>query len=254
MLQAAFDESGTHDNSPVTCVAGYIFEHDQAWRFDREWGEALDSYALDHFHMADCAHGVGNFKRLSKPERAALCTKLIGIIKLRARIGIIASACEDVVARYREPDANLSGSSYVICLQWCMAGISSWVAKHGIKEPIALFFENGHHLQKRADEAMRWLQDQAVLREGINYASHSFVDKKRVRSIQAADLLAWEWQKEWRRSIERRSRRLSFDSLIGLTHIHMHLGEAHLQSIVQKATTENPSYHEFLIKEQHFSK
>ena len=66
MMEAYFDESGTHDSSPVMCVAGYLFSAEQAARLDLEWADVLDRYKLSHFHAADCAHGVGEFKNLDR--------------------------------------------------------------------------------------------------------------------------------------------------------------------------------------------
>jgi len=65
MLEAYFDESGTHRGSPVMCVAGYLFDSDQAFRLDQEWGATLADFGLSHFHAVDCAHGKGEFESLT---------------------------------------------------------------------------------------------------------------------------------------------------------------------------------------------
>ena len=43
MVEVYFDESGTHDGSPVMCIAGYVFSADQALHLDREWSSVLAS-------------------------------------------------------------------------------------------------------------------------------------------------------------------------------------------------------------------
>ncbi|MES1158856.1 MAG: hypothetical protein ABUL42_03075, partial [Terricaulis silvestris] len=39
-LQAYMDESGTDDESPVLCVAGYVFRKKKAKQFCRRWERA----------------------------------------------------------------------------------------------------------------------------------------------------------------------------------------------------------------------
>ena len=61
MMEAYFDESGTHRDSPLMCVTGYIIDADQCRRFQTEWDEVLSKYGVPYFHMSDCAHGTGVF-------------------------------------------------------------------------------------------------------------------------------------------------------------------------------------------------
>ena len=58
MVEAYFDESGTHDESNAICVAGYLFETEQAIRLDQEWAEVLSCFGLTHFHAHHCARRI----------------------------------------------------------------------------------------------------------------------------------------------------------------------------------------------------
>jgi uncharacterized protein DUF3800 len=87
IVHAFFDESGSHADSPVLCVAGYAFERREARLLAKEWAAVLRQYRLPFFHMVDCAHGNENFAALSRQQRIKVATSLIGIVKRRAAHG-----------------------------------------------------------------------------------------------------------------------------------------------------------------------
>lgn len=244
MVQAYFDESGTHHGAPVTCVAGYLFESEQCLRLDSEWKEALDQFGIQYFHMADCAGGGKLFRGRSIAERDNLERKLIGIIKRRARIGVVASVRPEDHAHFAAPSLAERGAGYVLCLLWCIMGVSAWINKHKYNDKIAYFFEAGHQLEGRANQAMVHLSGNPTLREGARYSSHTFIMKDEARPIQAADILAWQWYKEWtnRFGEKRRPRRRDLESLLGLPHMACHLTAEHLNSMLLTTGGLNPEY------------
>jgi hypothetical protein len=75
---------------------------------------------------------------------------------------------------------------------------------------------------------------------GVNYLryhSHTFAGKCDLRPLQAADLLAYEWQKELRRlnmPSKQKTMRRSFQSLLEKTHITMHLTATDLNEAFTK--------------------
>jgi len=42
VMEAYFDESGTHDGSPFVCVAGYLFQKGNATALDAAWRWMLE--------------------------------------------------------------------------------------------------------------------------------------------------------------------------------------------------------------------
>jgi hypothetical protein len=91
IVHAFFDESGSHDGSPVLCVAGYAFQKREARLLAREWDTILMQNDLPFFRMVECAHGNDNFEHFDKPQRIKIQTSLIGIIKRRAAHGFAVS-------------------------------------------------------------------------------------------------------------------------------------------------------------------
>jgi hypothetical protein len=233
MIHAYFDESGSHSGSVVTCVAGYLFTTEQLQRFEVEWRDALDRLSIASFHMVDCAHGTGNFKGVPAPDRAELVKRLIGIIKRRAEIGIVASVRPADYKPFVDGGPTGEFGAYILCLIWCVAGVSAWIGKHGLSGKVAYFFESGHQLQRGANEAMYRMANGERFRNLCLYHSHTFIGKDGSKAIQAADLLAWQWHREWdnRFGKKRRTRRLDFMNLLGMSHIGCHLTEDHLLAI-----------------------
>src|SRR6185503_4307825 len=85
MLQVYFDESGTHSESPIICMAGYISTVEQWTHFSRNWQERIDKEGIDCFHMTDFENRRGPFKGMSKAKGNLLIESLIKIINVRVR-------------------------------------------------------------------------------------------------------------------------------------------------------------------------
>jgi len=225
MMEAYFDESGTHEGSPVMCVVGYLFTAEQALHLDREWAATLDQFGLDHFHAADCAHGVGPFSALNREQRRDLIIKLVGIIKRRMEIGIAVSVSETDFGKTAPPKWEKAGP-YSLAALHVLAGVVSWAHKRDYTGKISYFFEAGHKHQRVTNTAIEWLTQKGS--DYLRYHSHTFAGKKELRPLQAADLLAYEWQKELRRinvvEAKRRPMRRSLESLLEQSHITQHFG------------------------------
>jgi hypothetical protein len=229
MIEAYFDESGTHHGSPLMCVAGYLIESDQCRRFQVEWEAVLSRYDVPYFHMSECAHGVGIFEKISKKDRSEICRALIEIIKLRAELGIAVSVSE---SEYRSmAPMHFKLDAYSFCLNYCMQGVAAWASKYKVMEPVSYFFESGHKNQSVANSFINWIRHSAPLVHGLRYHSHSFVSGKKLCGIAAADLLAWEFVSAYKNmwGTKRRPVRLSFRNLMNKTHVAMHFRAEDLQ-------------------------
>jgi hypothetical protein len=238
MMEAYFDESGTHANSPVMCVAGYLFTEEQALHLDREWAETLTEFGLSCFHMADCAHGVKEFSNLDGKKRTELVIRLVGIIKRRMEIGIAVSISETDFGRIDAPNWERGGPYALAALQ-VLAAVVSWADKYSYTGKISYFFEAGHKHQSLTNNAINLLRERDQKRGAnyLRYHSHTFAGKTDLRPLQAADLLAYEWQKELRRiniPPRRRTTRRSLDSLLKRTHITQHLTASDLHEAFSK--------------------
>jgi hypothetical protein len=117
--------------------------------------------------------------------------------------------------------------------------VVSWADTYSYKAKISYFFESGHKHQSHTNKAIDMLRarDQEGGVNYLRYHSHTFAGKCDLRPLQAADLLAYEWQKELRRlnmPSKQKTMRRSFQSLLEKTHITMHLTATDLNEAFTK--------------------
>src|SRR6267143_57130 len=69
LAEVYIDESGSHNGSPLLCLAGYIFLDRHARRYSRQLRQLLVGKNLPYFRMSACAHGNEPFCHLALEER-----------------------------------------------------------------------------------------------------------------------------------------------------------------------------------------
>jgi hypothetical protein len=191
LIEAYFDESGSHDGSPVLCVGGYVFEKHACQALDREWKAVLDRYGLPYFHMIDCAQYAPPFKpTIARSECVEVEKAMIKIVHEHS-LGV-AVALDEREYNTIFPPPHPFGSAYTYCCWLCLTAIYGWIMKSHFEGDIAYFFEAGHSSQAEANRLMNWIFSDAGLRGDYRYQSHAFVQKEKARPVQAADLLVWQ--------------------------------------------------------------
>jgi hypothetical protein len=240
MMEAYFDESGSHDGAKILCVAGYIYNKDDCKSLDWQWKEVLDQYNLPFFHMVDCAHGNKPFDKLCKQDRIIVATRMIELIKKYMTYGFSVTIEEDKYNSWIKQEYPLFGSAYTWCCWMSLVAVGSWVAQNNFDGNIAYFFEAGHRYQAEANRVMNETLDIGAFR----YASHTFARKVDVRPLQSADILAWQAALFRKRLMEGNSKpRADFRSLVARNTVTFH-GEKHLFDELHaklRAYMESPS-------------
>lgn len=189
IMEAYFDESGTHEGSPDICVAGYLFEKGNATALDAAWRGMLKEKGLPFFHMSDCAHGTGPFKGWAKEDRTNLEISAIDIVKEYATHGFAASVAIDDF--HLIPKYSLFESAYSFaCLQMFL-GVQWWANENEFAGDVKYFFESGARHESEADALMKKIFAHPQLKSNFRYSSHSFEGKATAVQLQCADLLAW---------------------------------------------------------------
>ena len=235
LVHAFFDESGSHADSEVLCVAGYAFEKREARLLAREWATVLRQYKLPYFHMVDCAHGNGKFAHLTKPQRIKVATSLIGIVKRRAAHGFSVSVD---LAAYREvmPSWGPTRSPYAFCARCVIDEIGRWFFKTGFRGKSVYFFEAGHESRSEAEKVVGTVLTNPLskLRNiHYGYVAHSFILKQESPAVQAADLLAWQWTTDVKHQMTGLPRRKDFESLAQAPLRGAHFDKARLLYYVE---------------------
>jgi hypothetical protein len=82
MLNAYFDDSGTHDQSSIVLLAGVFGTEAEMTSLERMWQKHLDrpldglKPPLTRFHMTDCQGSRGEFEGWSRTETDYFCHQL----------------------------------------------------------------------------------------------------------------------------------------------------------------------------------
>jgi hypothetical protein len=192
LAEVYIDESGSHDNSPILSVAGYIFYDRRARRLTRQWKTALDEKHVPYFRMSACAHGNEPFKHLSKEERVQLEIKLIDIIKRYSELGFGITLDEKLFKKYGIAHPEIGGP-YSFCLRIVLNIVRVWMNEAHFSGDVAYFFEAGHRDQKQANTIMNHIFQDPELKKRHHYVAHVFADKRKVIPLQTGDMLAWHW-------------------------------------------------------------
>jgi Protein of unknown function (DUF3800) len=200
-VEAYFDESGSHDDSPVLCVAGHIIRQDARIKLDAEWQKVLQQFKLPFFRMSACANGSKPFDVLTIDQRIDAEKQLIAITKQYISYGIAITVIPKLYREITPDDPEITGTPYSFLAHACLAAVSWWATERKCTGQIAYHFESGHRSRSEADRIMQRLFRQPKLREKHRYISHAFAEKKATPALQAADLIAWHWYTDEKRRI-----------------------------------------------------
>jgi hypothetical protein len=217
LLEAYFDESGSHDGSPILCVAGYLFEKDRCQQLDLEWKAVLDRFSLPYFHMVDCAHGNDPFDKLSMSERIECEKEMIALIRKYALFGFAMAVVEKEYDEVFPPHSPRPyKSAYTYCCWTALAVIHEWIVRNLFSGKIAYFFEAGHKHAPEANAIMNVIFNHPGMRDEYRYSAHAFVPKETVRPVQTADILAWQHATDVKKiqGGDKKKRRKDFEALI----------------------------------------
>lgn len=225
LLQAYFDESGTHDGSPVMAFSGYIIRKPQAARFRKEWASALAKASegkpkpLPYFHMREAGGNPprGIFEGYTYDEVDALARELIRITRQRTLIGfsvVFKRADYDdlIAARHAMPCAYAFGA-YAVMLR-----IRKWAEKNGIEQKFAYFFEAGNEDEPEARDFIKWLTASEQIKQHLRYYSDTWIPKAGAPTLQSADMLAWHTVKHFANMAAGKSMRKDLEALVRTDH------------------------------------
>jgi len=192
LLDAFFDESGTHTGAIVTGIAGYVGSK-KAWEAVKtEWSAELSLLAdkgVSTFHMTDCIAGTGEFARVDTFFRMALIKRLSEVLS-RADIQAIwswvitedwAEVVTDLafLARFPKP--------LDLCFEHIVRQLRDWAARSGGGERIAPMFGYSPEYYARMADIGRVYGRQTWYQEVLGPIAFGFPSQ--VVPLQAADFL-----------------------------------------------------------------
>jgi hypothetical protein len=185
-LYGYLDDSQTADGKFVYC-AGYLFEPSMARRFGETWKAFLDSKRLKAFHATD---------DLRRPDAEEIFSILAALIKETALRGLVQIAERDRLCAVHESIRAHIGSAFSVSTLCCMKMMAE-VANQEKKRIIYFVEDQGQY----GGELRAFLEQiKRMPRQVENYAmaAADTYHKQDIVQLQAADLLAWSFNRSHR--------------------------------------------------------
>jgi hypothetical protein len=189
MLQCFIDDSG-HNNGPVLVLAGFIADAN-AWRvFSDDWQAVLDlPPQFDYLRMREAwGRRYPRWAIAERDERLVLFREVI----IKHAVGAIRVAVPREA--YRRTVGQVHGWSdyYQFALYQLIKMYRKHHAKLGLARDISFIFDDQQRSKRRIERAWRFFQaagNEHLL--AIMGGLPEFEDDKKMRPLQAADMLAW---------------------------------------------------------------
>jgi len=86
ILTAYYDESGTHGDSPLTVLAGFVGYANDWVDFELEWKKILKKYSITHVHAKHLFHRQGQYRQWTDEQIYECFVDLIYVIQEKRRI------------------------------------------------------------------------------------------------------------------------------------------------------------------------
>ena len=200
MLTGYFDDTGTHDASPVLAIAGLI-GNESIWKqFETSWHDKLaqplpGKPALGRFHMADCMARQGEFIGYSEAEADAVTHDFRQIILSSGvygyAVGVSRADWDQIVAP--SPMLYWFGDAEAFCFRDCVAKMLAFVHHFSPShKDLSLVFDNRPH----RTAINEYLYKQYLKLPDIystNFLGVSFLASAAFVPLQGADMFAWEF-------------------------------------------------------------
>lgn len=189
-LIAYIDDSGTHEQSPITFAGGAIASKEQWIALESRWNEILEKYQITEFHSTDCESGQKCFKSWSREKRDEITFEFSDAIKDNIQLilgyGAPKSPFDKVLDEFK-----LKHTRYQLCAEICLLQISDWSKTHET-EPVAVVFEAGQRYDRFL---MDWYKSELTpsqLRDVFNIYSIDDKPKSELTLLQIADFIVYE--------------------------------------------------------------
>jgi hypothetical protein len=215
MFEVYFDDSGTDIQSPLAIAACYISTK-RGWdSFVNAWDEIRSSEGFDVFHMADFA---ASHDKSKKPfcdwdyiKRQRVYRRLAKAINDNKRIGIAFAIPRDAFDRVVPtlPDwmrQKIGDYPYTAAIRFLMGAIRDWRERYGITLPMQYVFDRTNDEKVKAEITAAW-KNIPNSKDWLNWygiedsGGYSFQSRANFKPLQAADILAWQFNSHMRNVI-----------------------------------------------------
>src|SRR4029077_4277530 len=125
IFTAYYDESGTHDGSPVTALAGLFGDIYASAHFEAEWKKVLKKHRITHVRAKHLSHRQGQHKGWSHKQINTLWNDLLYVFQEHDQVSITKTVLktEDYKRSYVGDGPRKKerlDSKYALCLRTCL--------------------------------------------------------------------------------------------------------------------------------------
>ena len=203
LLTTYLDESGTHDQSPIMTMAGYLGTASQWAGFEADWDALLRNGGVQHVHAVDLFKRAKQFKGWRPEAVNCFALSLERVINKHLELGFsVVIRDDDYRSLYKtgaRPKKLPQDTKYGLCFRACLAFVPSFIAselkaaeKRDLAKDMTINFclEDGHRNVGDAKRLFELFKSDA-LPEWQNFVGTFDVVKKNSPGAQAADFLAY---------------------------------------------------------------
>ncbi|SIT49080.1 hypothetical protein BN2475_1250017 [Paraburkholderia ribeironis] len=198
ILITYLDESGTHDSSPITVMAGYLATSAQWDQFDADWRNLVRAAGVQHVHAVDLFKRTRQFRNWKAADANRFAIALDRAIARHLPVGFAVIVRDDdyrnIYGAAPQPKRARKDTKYAVCFRACLAFVPEYIAS-GLKFAadatiINFVLEDGH---RHIGDARRLfdLYKTAVSPEWRQLVGSMDVSTKGSSGAQAADFLAY---------------------------------------------------------------
>lgn len=200
MFVGYFDDSGSHKESGVIVIGGFVATSRSWLQFDDQWNTVLEEFGIDMFRMSKWSNRAPPFKNWPESKRRECLNNLIEIIADRdiESVGVVLP-----VESYRKvlsPPAQKFVKPYGFAAQFLIGEIATGMRDNSPSgSKIAYIFESGTpgvaDIQQTFDLLLRRPDEKRT----FYLSTLTFADKRDTPPLQAADIIAYELYREGQR-------------------------------------------------------
>lgn len=202
MFHAFLDDTASQHYHPnIVGVGGFVFSSDGKREFEGEWGPRIAPLPKP-YRTALCAGGRYPFGPPEWPyeARQAFMRDLAHLTARTRDAGFIAFTHQDeyeVEVAARPEIVKNAGEPFALCLMACMDAICGYIEKNYPGERVTYWIEAGSRNESQAMEFLSRIASNEATRERFKLRDYGFYPKVDVPTLCAADLLCWEWQRNY---------------------------------------------------------
>jgi hypothetical protein len=201
VITGYFDESGTHGESPVSLMAGYIGDARQWRNFEKRARKLFSRFHVDIFHTIDVKRSDRDFKGWTVDKKIEFLDEFAFLSHDALEIGFVAILREEDYKQYyaskERPKKARPDSKYTILVRASIAAsidatLETPRFRNKAEPSLNVVLESGHKNAGDAVRLYREVEGRFPYREGGGALDGiTFTPKESCLPLAAADLLAY---------------------------------------------------------------